>query len=99
MIDCSHANSSKDHNRQPVVARHVARQIRNGNRSIMGMMIESNLEAGNQPLHADRSQMRYGVSVTDACIDWPTTESLLREIAAELGDALVSRSPARKGAN
>ena len=97
MVDCSHANSSKDHNQQPVVARNVARQIRNGNRSIMGMMIESNLEAGNQPLHADRSQMRYGVSVTDACIDWATTESLLRELAADLTDVLSSRSAAGSG--
>ena len=55
------------------------------------MMIESNLEAGNQPLNADRSEMRYGVSVTDACIDWYTTEELLRELAAGLGPALGER--------
>lgn len=91
MVDCSHANSSKDHNRQPLVAREIARQIRDGNRSIMGLMIESNIGAGNQPLKADRSAMAYGVSVTDACIDWETTESLLRELAAEIGPALKAR--------
>jgi len=91
MVDCSHANSSKDHNRQPVVAREVARQIRDGNRSIMGLMIESNLGAGNQPLSADREQMTYGVSVTDACIDWETTEALLKELAGELGPVLRAR--------
>ncbi len=91
MVDCSHANSSKDHNRQPVVARDIAAQIRDGNRSIMGLMIESNLEAGSQALNADRSQMRYGVSVTDACIGWETTESLLRSLAVELQPALTAR--------
>ena len=91
MVDCSHANSSKDHNRQPVVAREIARQIRDGNRSIMGLMIESNLAAGNQPLSANREEMAYGVSVTDACIDWETTEALLKELAAEIGPALKAR--------
>ncbi len=91
MVDCSHANSSKDHNRQPVVAREIARQIRDGNQSIMGLMIESNIAAGNQPLSANRDEMAYGVSVTDACIDWETTESLLRELAREIGPALRAR--------
>ncbi|MEM8767612.1 MAG: 3-deoxy-7-phosphoheptulonate synthase [Pseudomonadota bacterium] len=90
MVDCSHANSSKDHNRQPLVAEEIARQIREGNRSIMGLMIESNIDAGNQALNADRSQLRYGVSVTDACIDWATTEGLLRELAG-LGPVLKAR--------
>jgi 3-deoxy-7-phosphoheptulonate synthase len=58
----------------------------------MGLMIESNLAAGNQPLKADRSEMAYGVSVTDACIDWETTESLLRELAADIGTALRERA-------
>ncbi len=91
MVDCSHANSNKDHNRQPMVAREVARQIRGGNSSIMGLMIESNLAEGNQSLNADRTAMRYGVSVTDACIDWETTESLLRELAEEIGPTLKAR--------
>jgi len=91
MVDCSHANSSKDHNRQPLVARDIARQIREGNRSIMGLMIESNLGAGNQSLNADRSKMHYGVSVTDACIDWETTAALLADLAREAGPALAAR--------
>ncbi len=90
MVDCSHANSNKDHNRQPLVAQEIARQIREGNRSIVGLMIESNIDAGNQALKADRAQLRYGVSVTDACIDWATTETLLRDLAA-LGPVLKTR--------
>jgi 3-deoxy-7-phosphoheptulonate synthase len=91
MVDCSHANSSKDHNRQPLVARDIAGQIRDGNTSIIGLMIESNLGAGNQPLSANRAEMRYGVSVTDACIDWETTETLLRELATDLKPHLAAR--------
>ena len=96
MVDCSHANSNKDHNRQPMVAREIARQIKDGNRSIMGLMIESNLSEGNQPLKANLEEMRYGVSVTDACIDWETTESLLKELAAEIGPALRGRLTAER---
>jgi len=92
MVDCSHANSSKDHNRQPLVARDIAAQIAAGNRSIVGLMIESNIAAGNQPLQANLDELEYGVSVTDACIDWETTEQLLREIAATAGPALAERN-------
>ncbi len=92
MVDCSHANSNKDHNRQPVVARQVAEQVVDGNRSIIGLMIESNIGAGNQPLQADRKRMSYGVSVTDACIDWETTETLLREIADRVAPVLGDRN-------
>jgi 3-deoxy-7-phosphoheptulonate synthase len=83
MIDCSHGNSGKDPARQPLVFADMVHQIVEGNRSIVGAMIESNLEWGNQPL-ADRSKLRYGVSITDACIDWPTTEKSLREARAKL---------------
>lgn len=92
MVDCSHANSSKDHNRQSIVAQEIARQIMDGNTSIVGLMIESNIAAGNQSLSSSRGDMAYGVSVTDACIDWETTENLLRELADELAPALTSRS-------
>ncbi len=92
MVDCSHANSSKDHNMQPLVARDIAAQIATGNRSIIGLMIESNIAAGNQPLQADRSKLEYGVSVTDACIDWDTTEALLRELAETTGPSLAQRN-------
>jgi 3-deoxy-7-phosphoheptulonate synthase len=86
MIDCSHGNSGKDPARQPLVFSDVIHQIVEGNRSIVGAMIESNLEWGNQTL-AERSKLRYGVSITDACIDWPTTEKALREARARLSKA------------
>lgn len=89
MVDCSHANSNKDHNKQPDVARDIARQILEGNQSIIGLMIESNLHAGNQPLNLQ--DLAYGVSVTDACIDWATTETTLRELAKTLAQTLVER--------
>jgi len=79
MVDCSHANSNRNYSLQPVVLRDCVQQILSGNQSIIGFMIESNLEAGNQPIPADRAQLKYGVSVTDPCIDWPTTEFILRE--------------------
>ena len=79
-----------------MVAREIARQIKDGNHSIMGLMIESNLSEGNQPLKANPEEMRYGVSVTDACIDWETTEGLLRELAAEIGPALQGRLTAKR---
>ncbi len=91
MVDCSHANSSKDHERQPLVARAVGEQILAGNDSVIGLMIESHLHAGNQPLTSDPRALRYGVSITDACIDWETTESLLRELAQTLGPRLRER--------
>jgi 3-deoxy-7-phosphoheptulonate synthase len=83
MVDCSHGNSQKDPARQPLVFADVVHQIVEGNRSIVGAMIESNLEWGNQPL-AERAELRYGVSITDACIDWKTTEKALRDASARL---------------
>ena len=81
MIDCSHGNSNKDYRRQPAVAESAVAQIKDGNRSITGLMIESNIHEGNQSSEQPRSAMKYGVSVTDACISWETTEALLREIS------------------
>ena len=98
MVDCSHANSSKDHNRQPLVAHDIAAQIAAGNRSLIGLMIESNIVAGNQPLQADLSRLKYGVSVTDACIDWATTETLLRELADTVKPALAARDRVARSA-
>ena len=83
MIDCAHANANKDHTRQPLVARNVAEQLANGNQSILGIMLESHLHAGNQSL-VDPASLQYGVSITDACIDWATTESLLLELSDTL---------------
>ena len=73
VVDCSHANSSKKPELQPLVLADCVHQIIEGNRSIVGLMIESNLVAGNQPIPADLSQLKYGCSVTDACLDWDTT--------------------------
>ena len=93
VVDCSHANSNKDPALQPLVMNDVAHQVVEGNRSIIGVMLESNIAAGNQSIPADLSKLKYGVSVTDACIDWPSTEKLLRDARAKLKDALPKRMP------
>jgi 3-deoxy-7-phosphoheptulonate synthase len=77
VIDCSHGNSNKDPSIQPRVAESCLEQILAGNRSIVGLMLESHLHAGSQPIPADLAQLSYGVSVTDACMGWETTERLL----------------------
>jgi len=77
MVDCSHANSYKDHTRQNEVLESVVEQLITGNRSICSVMIESNLQAGNQKITSDPGQLAYGVSVTDKCVDWATTEAML----------------------
>ncbi len=84
VVDCSHGNSNKDPNLQPLVAENLVTQICDGNRSIVGMMLESHLRGGNQPIPKDLSQLEYGKSVTDPCIDWETTESLLLRMHAAL---------------
>ena len=78
LVDCSHANSGKIPARQEDVWNSVLQQRLAGNDAIIGMMLESNLHEGTQKISADKSQLQYGVSVTDACMDWPTTERLLR---------------------
>jgi 3-deoxy-7-phosphoheptulonate synthase len=93
VVDCSHANSNKDPSLQPLVMNDLAHQIIEGNQSIVGVMLESNINAGNQPIPADLSRLKYGVSVTDACIDWSTTERLLRDTRARLKDVLPKRMP------
>jgi len=82
MVDCSHANSAKNPRRQAIVWRNVLAQRRRGRTSLIGAMLESYLEEGNQPVGKDRTKLRYGVSVTDGCIDWDATEKLLRAAAA-----------------
>ena len=91
MVDCSHANSSKQPELQPSVIENVANQILEGNTSIIGLMIESNLHAGNQDIPANLDDLKYGVSVTDGCIDWATTEASLRAMRDALKTALVAR--------
>jgi 3-deoxy-7-phosphoheptulonate synthase len=90
-VDCSHGNSNKDPALQPLVAENCVNQILEGNRSIVALMLESNLHAGNQAIPADPSRLQYGVSVTDACIDWPSTEKLLRTARTRLKDILPGR--------
>jgi 3-deoxy-7-phosphoheptulonate synthase len=87
MVDCSHANCYKDHNRQEEVLTSVLDQIGAGNPNIRAVMIESNLEEGNQSLGEDPAQLRYGVSITDKCIGWAATERLLRAAAKRLAEA------------
>ena len=77
MVDCSHANSNKDHTKQGSVLEAVAEQISVGNQSIRGVMLESNLNPGNQKVDSSQ-ELQYGVSITDACIGWEETEGLLR---------------------
>jgi len=91
MIDCSHANSDKDPEMQPLVLKDVTHQILEGNESIIGVMLESNINPGNQPIPTDLSQLKYGVSVTDACMDWETTETAVRDMADKLIKVLPQR--------
>jgi len=91
MVDCSHANSNKDHNLQPLVLDNVSNQILEGNTSIIGVMLESHINGGNQKLSSNADDMQYGVSVTDACIDWETTETSLVGMADKLREVLKTR--------
>ncbi|CAA0119411.1 Phospho-2-dehydro-3-deoxyheptonate aldolase, Tyr-sensitive [Halioglobus japonicus] len=91
MVDCSHANSNKQPELQPLVVENVANQILEGNTSIIGLMIESNLRAGNQSIPTDLNELEYGVSVTDGCIDWETTESCLRTMRERIKETLAAR--------
>ena len=84
LVDASHDNSSKKPEFQPEVIRDLLHQITAGNTSIMGAMIESNLGAGNQSFPQPKDKLRYGVSITDGCIDWATTEKLIRDTHAAL---------------
>ena len=94
VVDCSHGNSSKDHRLQPKVADNVIHQIQEGNSSIIGVMLESNLFEGNQSSEQPKCEMRYGVSITDACIDWETTDALLARCHSQLSVPLLARTKA-----
>jgi 3-deoxy-7-phosphoheptulonate synthase len=98
MVDCSHDNSRKNHTRQGSVWQDVINQRIDGNAGIIGMMLESNLKAGNQPNTGNLETMQYGVSITDACIDWETTEQLIvsaHEQLGSLGKSGVNGGPFR----
>ena len=91
VVDCSHANSFKKPELQPLVMADIVNQIRLGNKSLVGVMIESNIEAGNQPIPADLSQLKYGCSVTDGCVGWGTTGKKVPDAAILLRDVLPER--------
>lgn len=91
VVDCSHANSYKNPALQPLVMTDVVNQVRLGNRSLVGVMIESNIVAGKQEIPADLSQLKYGCSVTDGCVDWETTEIMIRDAARLLRPLLPGR--------
>ncbi|KAI7878046.1 3-deoxy-7-phosphoheptulonate synthase [Lichtheimia hyalospora FSU 10163] len=91
MVDCSHGNSSKDHRNQPKVSHDLAQQIAAGNKSLVGLMIESHINEGKQSVPAEGpAALKYGVSITDACVDFETTEKMLNELA----DAVKARRAA-----
>ena len=91
VIDCSHGNSNKDYRNQPKVAEDVFEQIVAGNKSIIGLMLESHINAGNQSADLPKCELAYGVSVTDACIDLPTTEQLIEFADKKISSILISR--------
>ncbi|MDP1610575.1 MAG: 3-deoxy-7-phosphoheptulonate synthase [Sulfuritalea sp.] len=97
VVDCSHANSYKKPELQPLVMQDCINQIcaqrKSGHRSIVGLMIESFIEAGNQPIPSDLSHLKYGCSVTDACVDWATTEKMIRDADAALRPLLANPIP------
>jgi 3-deoxy-7-phosphoheptulonate synthase len=100
MVDCSHGNSNKDYRRQGDVLGELAEQVRGGGTAVMGVMLESHLVAGNQSIPADLSQLTYGQSITDACIDLATTTELLAQLAAAVAQGAqglnASRTTARR---
>jgi 3-deoxy-7-phosphoheptulonate synthase len=91
MIDCSHANSNKDPALQPLVMENVTNQIVDGNSSIIGLMVESHLGWGSQSIPKNLCDLKYGVSITDACIDWDTTEKAVQAMRDKLRDVLPKR--------
>lgn len=93
MIDCSHANSSKNPDIQPLVLKDITHQILEGNKSVIGVMLEGFINAGNQSIPKNLHELKYGVSVTDACMDWETTEKSILEMAEKLNDVLPHRLP------
>ncbi|WP_372810216.1 3-deoxy-7-phosphoheptulonate synthase [Litorivivens sp.] len=91
MVDCSHANSNKQPELQPLVMENVTNQILEGNKSIVGLMVESHIHAGNQKIPANLEDLKYGVSVTDGCVGWEETEAAILDMHAKLKDVLPAR--------
>ena len=91
IVDCSHENSSKNHKLQPLVAKDVFNQVNDGNKSIIGIMLESNINEGNQSVDLKKSELKYGVSITDACINWEDTCQLFSDANSLLANTLATR--------
>ena len=91
MIDCSHANSNKDPALQPLVMDNASNQILEGNKSIIGLMVESHLKFGNQNIPANLDDLVYGQSITDGCISWEQTEEAILKMHSKLKDVLPNR--------
>ncbi|HVU08579.1 MAG TPA: 3-deoxy-7-phosphoheptulonate synthase [Verrucomicrobiae bacterium] len=94
MVDCSHANSEKQHTRQEDVWKSVIQQRVEGTKSLIGLMVESSLFEGNQPIPKNPKDLKYGVSITDSCIGWETTERMLRWGYENLGKAIPQKTVA-----
>ena len=90
MVDCSHDNSNQDYRNQGKVIEEITKQIVSGNKSIFGLMLESNLFAGKQKILDNKNDMEYGVSVTDGCIDWEETQSIIRYFSENISKNLTS---------
>ena len=90
MVDCSHDNSNQDYRNQGKVIEEITKQIVSGNKSIFGLMLESNLFAGKQKILDNKNDMEYGVSVTDGCIDWEETQSIIRNFSENISKNLTS---------
>ena len=100
MVDCSHGNSSKDHKNQPKVVEDIATQLEHGEDGVFGVMVESNLEEGKQDVGpGGREALKYGVSITDACIGWPDTEKVLARLAQAVGKRQQILSQKTNGVN
>lgn len=91
MVDCSHANANKDHNRQVTVLENVAEQVRNGSQHLLGVMIESHLVAGKQPIPKSLDQLVYGQSITDACVNIDTTTQMLEQLATAVAQSTTEK--------
>ncbi len=93
MVDCSHDNASKDHTKQAISLNSIAEQVVAGSRHLLGVMLESHLVAGKQAIPKDLSKLVYGQSITDACIDIPTTATLLRTLAQAVRNSRREQLP------
>ncbi len=98
MVDCSHANANKQHELQLQVLKDVGEQLRSGNQSLVGVMLESFLYPGNQPSTRPAGERAYGVSVTDPCLGWPQTRDALHELRKNLQNILPTRLHTRQQA-